>query len=85
MVDGKVIDQNPREQDEICKGGNYENQGTYLEGKHVAIEINGIEETDKEGVGFADTTNMEPNSNEGDGVEVEDPMHMVTADLGLGP
>lgn len=34
------------------KGGNHESRGIDLEEKHVATKINGIEETDKEGVGF---------------------------------
>lgn len=45
-----------------------------MEGKHAATKINGIEEIDKEGVGFdvSDTKNTTPNSNAGDSVEVED-------------
>ena len=53
----------------------------------MATEINGIEEIDKEGVGFGvfDTANMVPNSNARDTAEVEDPMRVVTADSGFRP
>ena len=69
-ADGGATVPNPREQDELHKEVNYGKQGTYLEVKYVTIEINGIEATDKEGVGFGvfDTKVMVPNSNAEDSV-----------------
>ena len=87
MADNGATILNPREQDELRKERNYGKQGKDLEVKYVATEINGIEVTDKEEVGFgvSNTKVTVPNSNARDIVEVEDPMHVVIADSRIGP
>ena len=62
-------------------------QGANGELHYVAPEINGIGATNKERMGFGvtNTKGMGLNSKARDGVEVEDPMHVVNVDLGSGP
>ena len=81
--DGKETVQNPKEQDESCKGGNYNKQGTNLEGAHMVTEIKGIVETNTEDMGSA--VSMAPNSNVRVVVEVDDSMHVLHVDPSCGP
>jgi len=86
-VDGEETVPSPREQDELRKERHNGKQGTDVEVHYVAPEINGIEATYKEGVGFgvSDTKIMVLNSNDGEGAKVEDLMQVVSVDSGSGP